>query len=287
MRVFVTGATGFIGEAVVAELIAAGHSVLGLARSDASAEALARKGIAAHRGELTDLDSLRAGARASEAVIHLAFIHDFSVYQAAIETDRVAVEAMLAEAKTFIGVTGSATLPSGRLATERDAPGGHARGVTEGVVVDAAKRGVRSMVVRLAPSVHGAGDKGFVPMMIAAARRDGFAGYLGDGSNRWPAMHRSDAGTLFRLALERGQPAARLHGVAEQGIEVRAIASVIGEALGMPTRSLSVEEARAHFGWLAAFAGVDNPTANAITREALGWTPTGPELLADMRAHYF
>ncbi|EYF04843.1 SDR family oxidoreductase [Chondromyces apiculatus] len=296
MRVFVTGATGFIGTAVVRELLGAGHEVLGLARNDAAAEALARSGAAAHRGDLSDVESLAAGARACEGVIHLAFIHDFSAYAAAVETDRKAIEALAGalegSGKALVVTSGTALLTPGRTGTEEDAPErGHTlgqRGASEQVVLEAAGRGVRASVVRLPPSVHGAGDHGFVPTLIEIARRTGFSGFVGDGANRWPAVHRGDAARLFRLAVEKAAPGTRLHGVAEEGVAMRAIAEVIGAGVGVPVRSVAAEEAAAHFTWLAKFAAVDNPTTSARTRASLGWRPEGPGLLTDMRENgYF
>ncbi|MCP3139418.1 SDR family oxidoreductase [Pyxidicoccus xibeiensis] len=291
MRVFVTGATGFIGTAVVSELLAAGHEVLGLARSDAAAGALTRQGAGVHRGELSDLESLAAGARACDGVIHLAFVHDFSAYATAAETDRGAIAALAGalegSGKPFVSTSGTALLAPGRIGTEQDAPSPDnplgARATAEDRVLAAAGRGVRSSVVRLPPSVHGAGDHGFVPMLIQVARRTGVSAFVADGANRWPAVHRLDAARLFRLALERAAPGTRLHGVAEEGLPIHALASVIGEGLGVPVRSLSREEAAAHFGWLAGFIGVDNPVSSALTRGALGWNPQGAGLLTDLR----
>ncbi|HEU4409579.1 MAG TPA: SDR family oxidoreductase [Polyangiaceae bacterium] len=291
MRVFVTGATGFIGQAVVRELITAGHAVLGLARSDGSAEALARMGAAAHRGELTDPDGLAAGARACDGVIHLAFIHDFAAYADAAATDRRAVEALAAalegSGKPLVVTSGTATLRPGRIGTERDAPAPGAaaapRAPSEAATLAAAERGVRASVVRLPPSVHGAGDRGFVPALIGVARRTGLAAFVGDGANRWPAVHRLDAARLFRRALEGAAPGARLHGVAEEGVPMRAIAEAIGEGLGVPVRGLSEGEAAAHFDWMARFVAIDNPTSSAVTRDTLGWRPQEPGLLTDLR----
>ncbi|RYZ44172.1 MAG: SDR family oxidoreductase [Myxococcaceae bacterium] len=291
MRVFVTGATGFIGTAIVRELKAAGHEVLGLARSDAAATTLERSGVQAHRGELSDLGSLVAGARACEGVIHTAFIHDFSQYVAAAETDRRAVEALAGAleglGKPFVSTSGTAMLTPGRLGTEADAPSpGSAAGpraATETIVMESARRGVRASVVRLPPSVHGAGDHAFVPALIDIARRTGVSAFVGEGANRWPAVHRLDAARLFRLALESAKPGTRLHGVADEGIALRTLAEAIGAGLGVPVRSIGGDEARAHFDWLAGFITIDNPTSSAITRDTLGWRPREPDLLTDMR----
>jgi nucleoside-diphosphate-sugar epimerase len=290
MKVFVTGATGFIGQAVVQELLTAGHQVLGLVRSDASAAALSQLGVEAHRGELSDLDSLAAGARACDGVIHTAFIHDLSQFEANAQTDQRALAAM-AQAlegthKPLVATSGTAVLAPGRIGTEADAPApdglGRIRAASE-VVLAAADRGVRVSAVRLPPSVHDRGDHGFVPALIDVARRTGVAAYVGDGDNRWPAVHRLDAARLLRLALEKATPGSRLHGVGEEGVPMRAIAEAIGQGLGIPVRSLSADEAAAHFGWMALFIAIDNTTSSARTRESLGWQPQRPGLLADMR----
>ena len=291
MRVFVTGATGFIGTAVVPELLAAGHEVLGLARNDAAAEALRRLGVGAHRGDLSDIDSLASGARACEGVIHLAFIHDFSAYAANCEIDRRAVEAMTGAlegvGKPFVLTSGTALLAPENIGTEEDAPApGSAaslRGASEASALAAAPRGVRASVMRLPPSVHGAGDHGFVPGLITIARRTGVSAFIGDGANRWPTVHRMDAARLYRLALERAAPGARLHAVAEEGVTLRALAEAIGAGLGVPVRSLAKDEAATHFDWMAGIVAIDNPTSSAITRNLLGWRPNEPDLLTDMR----
>lgn len=291
MRVFVTGATGFIGSAIARELQGAGHQVLGLARNEAAVAALKAMGVEAHRGELADIDSLVAGATACDGVIHMAFIHDFSAYAASVEADLRAVDAMLqalaGTGKPFVGTCGTALLANGRLGTETDAPvpgaAGHMRAASEAKVLAAAAAGVRASVVRLAPSVHGAGDHGFVPALIDIARRTGFAGYPGDGANRWPAVHRADAARLYRLALEGAKPGSRLHGVAEEGVPMREIAATIGRGLGLPVRSLTPDESLAHFGWIARFVAIDNPSSSELTRRTLGWQPSGPGLLEDMR----
>ncbi len=291
---FVTGATGFIGSAIVPELVRAGHAVLGLARNDKAAESLARSRIEAHRGELGNIDSLVAAARECDGVIHTAFNHDWSVArEIAAETDRLAVEAMagVLAGKPLVVTSGTAiTAMLGRPGTETDAGGKvpNPRAATEASVRAAAERGVRASILRLPPSVHGDGDHGFVPMLIDAARQKGLAAHVGDGSNRWPAVHRLDAARLFRLALEKAAPGACLHGVAEEGVAMRAIAETIGHGLGVPVKSLTKEEAQAHFGWFALFVAVDNPTSSAITRQALDWHPHEAELLNDMRdAGYF
>ena len=293
MRVFVTGASGFVGRAVVRELLAAGHAVTGLARSEDSAAALIAAGAEAHRGDLTDRDSLISAANDADGVIHLAFIHDFSQYQANIDTDRAAVEAMLGAlagtGKPFVGTSGTLLLAPGRLATENDKSQKHGdantRGDTEAIVTSA--KGVRGSVVRLAPSVHGDGDHGFVPRMVDAARQHEFAAYIAEGANRWSAVHRDDAATLYRLALERGTAGAIYHGVAEEGVAIHDVATAIGDGLDVPVRSLTQEESGAFFGFLAMFAASDNPASSVITRDALRWQPTRPGLIADMGANYF
>jgi nucleoside-diphosphate-sugar epimerase/transcriptional regulator with XRE-family HTH domain len=295
MRVFVTGATGFIGSAVTAELQSAGHEVIGLARSEESAAQLARAGYGAHRGDLADPESLAAGARACDGVIHLAFGHDFSRYSEAGETDRRAVEAMAAalegSGKPLVITSGTTIVAAGQTTTEdqaarSDSPSG-VRAPSEHALKYAAERGVRGVAVRLPPSVHGNGDHGFVPMLIEFTRQKQVAAYLGEGANRWPSVHRLDAARLFRLALEKAQPGSRLHAAAEEGISMRAIAEMIGEGLGVPARGLPPEEAEAHFGWMAMFVGIDNPTSSEATRETVGWDPREVGLLADMREHYF
>jgi nucleoside-diphosphate-sugar epimerase len=291
VRVFLTGATGFIGAAIVRELLAAGHEVLGLARSDAAADTLARLGVERHRGELSDTDSLAAGARACEGVIHTAFIHDFSAYAAAAETDRRAVEALAGalegSGKPFVLTSGTALLAPGRIGTEQDAPDSRSaaglRAASEATALAAAGRGVRASVVRLPPSVHGIGDHGFVPALIDIARRTGVSAFIDDGANRWPAVHRLDAARLFRLALENSAPGGRQHAVAEEGVTLYAIAQAIGAGLGVPVRSIAKDHARTHFDLLAGFVAIDNPTSSALTREALGWCPKESELLTDIK----
>jgi nucleoside-diphosphate-sugar epimerase len=296
MRVFVTGATGFIGSAIVQELIDAGHQVLGLARSDVAAASLSAVGAEAHRGSLDDFDSLRSGAAASDGVIHTAFLHDFSDYAGAGETDRRAVEALGAALagsdRPLVITSGTTIVTAGKLATEEDPADPESvtsvRVPSEEAVLALATRGVRSSVVRLPPSVHGDGDRAFVPALIGIARDKGVSAYVGDGSNRWPAVHRLDAAHLFRLALESAPAGSRLHGVADEGVPFRDIASVIGTRLGVPVVSKSPEEAGEHFDWLGAFVQVDNPTSSALTQEQLGWRPTQPALIPDLdRASYF
>ncbi|WAH39446.1 SDR family oxidoreductase [Alicyclobacillus dauci] len=296
MRVFVTGATGFIGSAVVRELLEAGHQVVGLARSDTAAAALTAAGADVHRGAIDDLDSLRSAAAAADGVIHLAYKHDFADYAGAGVADLRAVEtigaALEGSGKPFVVTSGTLGLTPGRLGTEED-PGdlrsaGAPRVVSENATIALAERGVRSSVVRLAPSVHGPGEHGFVPTLISIARDKGVSAVVGDGANRWPAVHFLDAARLFRLALEKAPAGSRLHGVGDEGIPVREIAEVIGRQLKLPVVSIAAEEAAQHFGWLSAMVMIDNPTSNALTQERLGWRPVHPALIPDLeQGHYF
>lgn len=289
MKVFVTGATGFVGSAVVQELLGAGHQVTGLARSEASAQALADAGAQAHLGTLEDLDSLRSGAAASDGVIHCAFDHDFSKMADNCEADQRAIEALGFELqgsdRPLLVTAGVAFLAPGRMATEEDGPPpvspAHLR-ASEAAATALAARGVNASVIRLSPSVHGDGDHGFVPALIGIARDKGIAAYVGDGANRWPGIHRLDAARLYRLALEKGTAGSRYHGVAEEGVPMREIAEVIGRHLNLPVVSKSSEEAMAHFGWMAFFAGMDAPASSALTQERLGWHPTQVGLIADL-----
>ena len=296
MRVFVTGATGFIGSAIVQELIEAGHQVLGLARSDAAADALARSGVEAHRGELSDTQSLAAGARACEGVIHTAFIHDFVDFSAAGETDRRAIDALGAalagSGRPLVVTSGTAHLKAGHIGTEDDAPDPSSaaahRIASEETTLALASRGVGASLVRLPPSVHGDGDYGFVPRLIRIAREKGVSAYVGDGRNRWPAVHRLDAAHLFRLALEKGSPGARYHGIADEGVPVRDIADVIGRRLNVPVVSKPPEEAAGHFGFLGGFLALDCPASSAQTQARLGWRPTQRGLIPDLdHGRYF
>lgn len=293
MRVFVTGASGFIGSAIVSELLNAGHTVVGLARSDESVEKLRAAGAEVHRGSLQDLESLKAGAAACDGVIHAAFIHDFSDYARSAEIDREAVEAMAGALegsnKPFINTSGTLGIsdPSKEISTEAEMGGdqsniGNERLLTEHVTRSYAARGVRAMVIRLSPSVHGDGDWAFVPWLIRVARETGESGYVGEGASRWPAVHRLDAARLFRLAIEKGEPGDVYHGVADQGIRIKDIAAVIGKRLNIPVVSLSAEEAGKRYGFLGEVMQMDNPTSSAKTREKLGWVPTHSDLLSDL-----
>jgi nucleoside-diphosphate-sugar epimerase len=298
MRIFVTGASGWVGSAVVPELISAGHEVTGLARSDASAEALTAAGARVHRGSLDDTGSLRDGAAEADGVIHLAFKHDFGDFAASAATDLRAVETMGAvlegSGRPLVITSGSLMLTMiapGRLGTEDIVPGPEAAGrpriASESAVLALAGRGVRTSVVRLAPTVHARGDGGFVPRLIDIARAKGVAAYVGDGTNRWPAVHRLDAANLFRLGVEKAPAGSVLHGVGEEGVPFRDIAAAIGRQLDVPVVSISPEEAEAHFGFLAAFVPLDNPTSSAKTQELLGWRPTHPTLIADLDEGFY
>ena len=290
MRIFVTGATGFIGSAIVPELINAGHQVLGLTRSDASAQSLTAAGAHVHRGDLNDLESLRKGADMSDGVIHTAFIHDFSRFQEVCEVDRRVIEtlgAALAGSDRPLLITsgtGMANREAGRSATEEDAPEiSHPipRVASEQAAAAVAAKGVRVGVVRL-PQVHNTFKQGLVTNAIELARQKGVSAYVGEGRNRWPAVHVLDAARLYRLALEKLETGARYHAVAEEGVPMRDIAEVIGRGLKVPVVSVSPDEASAHFGWLAAFAGRDLPASSALTQKRLAWRPTGPGVIADL-----
>ncbi|MGI4887395.1 MAG: SDR family oxidoreductase [Janthinobacterium lividum] len=291
MRVFVTGATGFIGSAIVQDLLGAGHQVLGLARSEAAAQALTAAGAEPHWGALDDLDSLRRGAAAAEGVIHAAYIHDFAAYEAAGQTDKRAIEALggalAGSGRPLVVTAGLGGFALGRPATEEDVPAASPR-LSEQAGLALVAQGVRASVVRLSPSVHGEGDYGFVPTLVGIARQQGVAAYVGEGRNRWPAVHRLDAARLFRLALEQGVAGARYHGVADEGVPMRDIAAIIGRHLSLPVVSKSPEEAADHFGWMARFVGMDLSASGALTQQRLGWHPGHPSLLSDLeQGSYF
>jgi nucleoside-diphosphate-sugar epimerase len=287
MRVFVTGATGFVGSAVVQELISAGHQVLGLARSDAGAKSLIAAGAQVQRGDLEDLESLRSGAAATDGVIHTAFIHDFSKFEANCEIDRRAIEvlgsALAGSHRPLVITSGTALAAPGRLATEEDRPSAQVPRIASERAIDAfGAKGVRASVVRL-PQVHDRAKHGLVSYMIAVAREKGVSAFVGDGLNRWPAVHLLDAAPLYRLALERGTAGARYHAIAEEGVPLGEIAEAIGRGLKVPVVAKSAEEAGAHFGWLGFFVGIDAPASSAQTQERLGWRPTArPGMLDDL-----
>ena len=296
MRVFVTGASGWIGSAVVPHLIDAGHKVVGLARSDASADRIAAAGAEVLRGDLTDLDSLRGGAEAADAVVHLGYIHDFSQFENNAAVDRRALETfgdvLAGTDRPLVFASGLMRTGTGPVFTERETgelstlAGGRAQ--TEQVALGFASRGVRSVSIRLSPTVHGAGDHGFMARLVQIARDRGASGYLGDGTNRWPAVHRDDAARLIALAVENAPAGTALHGVAEQGVRIGDVAAVIGRHLDVPVRAIDAERASDHFGFLGAFLGIDAPASNALTRELTGWEPAGPGLIEDLDAgHYF
>jgi len=318
MRVFVTGATGFIGTPLVKELLDNGHEVLGMARTDDGAAKLTAAGATVHRGNLADLDSLRRGAAQADGVIHLAYLHGmghmsfgtrlgvllggsprgiFGRFVAAgAGADRRAIDVfgsvLTASGGPLVVAFPTMTLASGHLVTEKEPPDpaspGAARIGSEVTTLALASRGVRASVVRIPPTVHGEGDKAMVPRLITAARKKNIAGYVGEGGNRWPAAYKQDVAHLFRLALENGTAGSRYHAVAEEGVAMRSLAELIAQRLSVPARSLTNEEAVSHFGWLAPFVARDNHVSSDLTRNDLGWNPAGPDLLTDMdRAGYF
>jgi nucleoside-diphosphate-sugar epimerase len=290
MRVFLTGATGYVGSAVADELVAAGHEVVGLARSPRSAERLTARGLRVHRGDLEDLAALRAGAEQADAVVHTAFenISATRSIQDSTAADRVAVAAMgdalAGTGKPMVVTSVTSLLRPGAEGTEHDeaASDGNPRGRAEIDALALAERGVRVSAVRLPPSVHGEGDDGWVPALLRIARRQGFSGYVGEGANRWPAVHRLDAASLFRLALERADAGARWHAVADEGVPMRDIATAIGDVVGVPPRAVDADAVEEHFGFLARFVAMDSPRSSLHTRRALGWEPVRPGLLADI-----
>ncbi len=288
MRVFVTGASGWIGSAVVPELLAAGHRVVGLARSDAAAAAVTALGAEVRRGGLDDPDGLAAGAADSDGVVHLAYHHDFSQMEEAARLDRAAVDAVGAAlagtGRPLLIASGLLGLAQGRPGTERDRPDPsvHPRIATAQAVLDLADRGVRPLVARFAPTVHGAGDHGFTAVLVGVARERGVSAYVDDGAARWPAVHRGDAARLVRLAVESAPAGTVLHAVGEEGVPTREIAEAIGKGLGLPVESVPADSALEHFGWIGRFFGADCPASSDLTRELLGWEPTGPTLLDDL-----
>lgn len=290
MRVFITGASGWIGSATVDELLASGHQVVGLARSEASAASLESKGALVRRGDLDDLDSLRAGADDAEAVLHLANKHDFANPAVSNKAERDAVQTigdvLAGSDRPFLLASGAAGLVQGRPATEADASPFHGpdapRGGSENLALEYVERGVRTVVLRFAPTVHGDGDHGFIATLVDVARSTGVAGYVGDGTHRWSAVHRSDAARLVRLGLETAEAGAILHAVAESGVPTRAIAEAIGHGAGVPVRSVPRNDAAQHFGWIAPFFGMDMAATSAQTQDLFGWRPSGPTLLEDL-----
>lgn len=291
MRIFVTGASGWIGSAVVAELLQAGHDVVGLARSDESAATVTRLGAEVVLGDLDDLDSLRAGASAADGVVHLGYNHDFSQMGEAARTDLAAIESLGSALEgsdgPFVIASGTLGLAPGRTEQDFPDPSAHPRVANALAALAFADRGVRSAVVRFAPTVHGPGDHGFVAVLVAIAREKGVSAYIEDGANRWPAVHRLDAGNLVRRVVDHAPAGSVLHAVAEEGVPTRVIAEAIGRGLDLPVVSIPAVRAADHFGWLGGFFGADAPASNTATRELLGWEPTHPGLIEDLDAGHY
>ncbi|OBB01331.1 3-beta hydroxysteroid dehydrogenase [Mycobacteriaceae bacterium 1482268.1] len=292
MKIFVTGASGFIGSAVVADLLAAGHHVVGLARSDASARSITGAGAEVQRGGLDDLDVLRQAADSADGVIHLAFRHDFDDFGSSAQLDRRAIEtlgdALVGSGRPLVVAGGIVGLAPGKTLTEDQPAPPEAPRFSEAAVLGFTGRGVRTSVVRLPPSVHGEGDKGFVPTLIRVAREKGAAAYVGDGANRWPAVHRLDAARAFRLALETAPAGSVIQAVDDEGVPARDIAQIIGTHLQVRVTSVPVEDAYSHFGWIGPLFALDAPASSKRTRQLLGWQPTHEKLLDDLDAgHYF
>ena len=292
MRVFVTGASGWIGSAAVDELLAGGHQVVGLARSDASASSLEAKGVQVRRGDLDDLESIRAGAADADAVLHLANKHDFNNPAVSNKAERDAVQAigdvLTGSGRPFLLASGVAGPMPGTVLTENIASPFHGpespRGGSENLALEYVERGVNTVSVRFAPTVHGAGDHGFIATLVGIARAKGISGYVGDGTNRWPAIHRSDAARVILLGLEKASAGTLLHAVSEEGVPAREIAEAIGRGLDLPVTSIAPEDTEEHFGWIGRFFALDIPASSTLTQELLGWTPSGPTLLQDLEA---
>lgn len=289
MRIFVTGASGFIGSAVVETLLKRGHHVVGLARSDAAAEQLNALGAEVTRGSLEDIASLQSAAEQADGIIHTAFVHDFSRFQHSVEVDQRAInglgDALAGSNKPLIVTSGTMLLPLNHLATEQipTEMGRNLRAMSDMAALALVERGIRSALVRLPPTVHGAGDHGFIPMLIALAKQNGVVVYIDEGENLWPAVHRYDAAKLFCLAVERAAAGTSLHAVQEQGVSFKQIAEVIGAGLNLPVKSVTLEEAPHYLRWMTHFVAANNPTSSRWTQETLGWLPSGPDLLSDLR----